>query len=79
MKLQILKSFRVANSPRPFVAGELVDVPETTAKQWIADGSAIEFAGGNAKAAEEAFHLASKPAAAGSGRQRNREKAVTTS
>jgi hypothetical protein len=76
MKLQTIKSFKAPGSSRPIFAGELLDISEGLARQWIADGLAIEFAGGNAKAAEEEFHL---PAKAPGARHRNRETAVSTS
>jgi hypothetical protein len=46
MKIQIKKSFRHASSPLPFIVDELVSVPDDLAREWIASGRAVEFAGG---------------------------------
>lgn len=45
MHIQILKSFSHATSPRPFVTDELVTVPDPLAREWIAAGLAVPFAG----------------------------------
>jgi hypothetical protein len=46
MKIQITKSFRHDSTPRTFIAQELVSVPDDLAREWIAEGNAVEFAGG---------------------------------
>lgn len=41
MNLQITKSFKDDDSPRPFLVGELVTVSKETGEAWIAAGRAI--------------------------------------
>jgi hypothetical protein len=45
MRIQIIKSFSHASTPRPFVTDELVTVPDPLAREWIAAGLAVPFAG----------------------------------
>jgi hypothetical protein len=49
MRIQITQSFRHATTPRPFLACELVTVPDDLGRTWIAEGMAIAFAGDRAQ------------------------------